>query len=673
MLLVATLFTTVSAAETVLNNEQVIDDWEILIGANSVAVSPDGRNVYVAAGGEDESDEGRNVVYWDRDPDTGALINQRIFHDNDNLFLANSVTVSPDGRNVYAAADNNARSEDESRVVYWDRDPETGALTNQQVIQDLDLYRVNSVTVSPDNRNVYTSACWKVIYWDRNKTTGVLTNKQVIQDDDNLDYASSVTVSSDGRNVYAAAGGSTSRIVYWDRHKKTGALTNQRVIQQEGHGIPCDFTVTSDGRNVYVACWNDQGVVFWDRDPDTGALTKQQQVIQQQHNYVPDSVTVSPDGRNMYGADGPGDRVVYWDRDPDTGVLTKQQVIDDKNLYQATSITVSPDGRNVYATSGGTVYGTVVYWDRIHTVSTTLVVVASIAVAVAVVVVVVVVVIVVVRCTKKSNTDADVQSMYDYASLPDNNANSSTSVSHLPSPSAPSPQHPTSVSHFPARVMDCAAVVSPNTSPVYGILVTALSPLAVAMQHIESVIGSQVVQTAVRSAINFASHTSLGTVDGLTPDMRAAINVYTQEGVVYRPLNDALRNKNRALLKPYFPFLKLLLTALDQLPNVVATVHRGVKLGLGDQYHIGKTVTWWAFSSCTRDGTTLQSDNFCGARGQRTLFTVRTESAKDISPYSRFVCSFVCMYVCMYVCTLLQVSRRGGGPAATWHRTARGF
>ena len=38
-----------------------------------------------------------------------------------------------------------------------------------------------------------------------------------------------------------------------------------------------------------------------------------------------------------------------------------------------------------------------------------------------------------------------------------------------------------------------------------------------------------------------------------------------------------LRNKDREKLKPYFRFLKLLLTGLGKIPSVSGTIFRGIK------------------------------------------------------------------------------------------------
>lgn len=105
---------------------------------------------------------------------------------------------------------------------------------------------------------------------------------------------------------------------------------------------------------------------------------------------------------------------------------------------------------------------------------------------------------------------------------------------------------------------------------------------------------------------------------------------------LYFALNTTLRAEDRRKLKPWFSYLKLILTALGQLPSSGRTVYRGVKLNLSKQYPEGKTFVWWGFSSCTSSMGVLENEEFLGKSGQRTLFTIDCESGKDISRHSYY-------------------------------------
>eukprot|EP00729_Bicosta_minor_P020448 gene20448-biopygen18272 len=89
-------------------------------------------------------------------------------------------------------------------------------------------------------------------------------------------------------------------------------------------------------------------------------------------------------------------------------------------------------------------------------------------------------------------------------------------------------------------------------------------------------------------------------LDGLTRDEAASINIYTQETPnIYRKLNSMLRDGDRDPLKPWFPFLKLLLTALHKLPSCPGTYNRIVSADIASQYTKGMKMVWWEFSSAT--------------------------------------------------------------------------
>ena len=83
-----------------------VDGVDGLAGSESVAISPDGRNVYVTG------DVEHALAVFRRDETTGALSfveTQRAGVGGvDGLAKVNSVTVSPDGQHIYAAgwADN---------------------------------------------------------------------------------------------------------------------------------------------------------------------------------------------------------------------------------------------------------------------------------------------------------------------------------------------------------------------------------------------------------------------------------------------------------------------------------------------------------------------------------------------------------------------------------------
>jgi hypothetical protein len=128
---------------------------------------------------------------------------------------------------------------------------------------------------------------------------------------------------------------------------------------------------------------------------------------------------------------------------------------------------------------------------------------------------------------------------------------------------------------------------------------------------------------------------------GLTDNESASILLYTmewepREKSFYIILNNTLQAVNRNLLKPWFLYLRLIMTSLAKLPSDSQRliVYRGVKLDLRAQYPQGSTVTWWGFSSCTTAIGVLSNERFLGCTGTRTLFNIECHSAKSIKSFS---------------------------------------
>ena len=85
----------------------------------------------------------------------------------------------------------------------------------------------------------------------------------------------------------------------------------------------------------------------------------------------------------------------------------------------------------------------------------------------------------------------------------------------------------------------------------------------------------------------------------LTHDEAGAIYLYTMEfqGSVslYTVINAVLRSAERGKVKPYGPFLRLLLGGLEKLPRITAVLHRGVPADLSPQFlgKVGRTVSMY--------------------------------------------------------------------------------
>ena len=143
-----------------------------------------------------------------------------------------------------------------------------------------------------------------------------------------------------------------------------------------------------------------------------------------------------------------------------------------------------------------------------------------------------------------------------------------------------------------------------------------------------------------------AKENSKNPSDGLTQDESAAIHLYTMEwtadvvdstGSLYIYLNRALRMADRTVLKPWFRYLKLLLTALAKLKtNPNQRVWRGIPKYDNAEYSVGSEVIWWAFSSCTISLNILESPLYLSNVGERTIFSIETFNGRAIHDHSHF-------------------------------------
>jgi 6-phosphogluconolactonase (cycloisomerase 2 family) len=337
-----------------------------LRGIWSMAISPDGRHLY-AAGYRDGA-----VALFSRDATTGRLTYVGRTKDGvggvEDTGSPCSVAVSPDGKHVYVA------SHWDHAVVVFSRDRITGELTFVEAQQDgvggVDgLYVSQWVTVSPDGRHVYAAGYrdYALAVFIRNEATGKLTFVEVQRDGingvDGLYGVSSVAVSPDGEYVYTTAYFDGTLAVF-RRDDATGRLSFLEV-QRDGvtgvEGLRGAYSVapSPDGKHVYVAGGGDHAVAVFSQDSATGELTfvevQQDDVGGVDGLQVALSVAVSPDGRYVYVAGRGEHALAMFSRDEKTGNLMFVESLRDglggvDGLQGASFVAVSPDrnGQHVY-------------------------------------------------------------------------------------------------------------------------------------------------------------------------------------------------------------------------------------------------------------------------------------------------------------------------------------
>jgi DNA-binding beta-propeller fold protein YncE len=350
-----------------------------LSGAQAVAVSPDGRSVYVAAG--------EDVVELSRDSATGALrpaLSPSAFScigarpsspcatKDPALSGADSLAVSPDSKFVYVGSSNTAT------VSAFHRARNGVLVPLAQSLRGAKRGRYFGCVEGAALVGIPRSSC-----------AGRVPP---------LNGVDALAMSPDGRELYAVSSGlepGTDSIVTLQRDPRSGGLrplpgTRGCVQSLPGRGCPpiaglegaSAITISPDGRFVYVASEVSGAVRGFTRNRANGVLTPllgRGGCVSSGNRAADDvsceekvpllggarSIAVSPDGREVYVAAFDPGAVVVLGRDPSSGMLGARrpgclQVASDAGcptglifLRGAASLAVGPHGRFVDVVSEG--------------------------------------------------------------------------------------------------------------------------------------------------------------------------------------------------------------------------------------------------------------------------------------------------------------------------------
>lgn len=341
-----------------------------LFGVTSLALSPDGDNVYVGSAD--------GLAIFDRDgtgglrqkfgaagcitrtgSQRGATTRTKSCASARGLFQVSSVTVSPDGRNVYVTSVD---------ALAFKRDSRTGALTQLKgragcvaatskgeggtdCVADPEIDGATSIVATPDGRQVYASSgtdsggAGAVAILDRDRKTGALARAPgragcIAQGDDctsarGLRGAETVAFSADGSNAYVVSFLGCTLAVF-DRDTAEGTLVQKPGVSgtatkhassgachNRAAGDPTGFTggaiaLSRDGRTLFVTAR--AGVAMYARSP-RGVLSYKGCVNDDGEGTcddvkvlnVPIAPAVSRDGRNLYVGVQGGDAIAAFD------------------------------------------------------------------------------------------------------------------------------------------------------------------------------------------------------------------------------------------------------------------------------------------------------------------------------------------------------------------------
>jgi len=382
-----------------------------LLGSGAVALSPDGRNLYVASSGSDA------IAVFTRNGRTGRLSQPKgaagciAAKGAEGCAAAvgldrpNSVAVSPDGRNVYAT------SLGSEAVTVFQRDPATGALSQRldgsgciaslplpNCVSGRALVGPDVIVVSPDGRNVYVGSFFgnAVAVFNRDASTGTLTQPSGsggclaatatsgCATGLALESIEGMAISGDGQSLYLGAAVSAA-VVVLARNPASGALTQAT----DGSGCITSTPLTGcttgtqlggadavalspDGGDVYLTALFSKSVTSFTRSTSSGLLTQKPGpagclVFLRAAGCsfgralnAPEGIAVAPDGRDVYAASYAPGAIAVLARGKRSGAVAQLPhrtgcvgAVPDcapaRALSGVGSLVLSPDGRYLYA------------------------------------------------------------------------------------------------------------------------------------------------------------------------------------------------------------------------------------------------------------------------------------------------------------------------------------
>jgi DNA-binding beta-propeller fold protein YncE len=383
------------------------------MGSRAIAVSPDGKNLYVASSKSDA------IAIFKRNARTGTLaqppgtggcvaVKGGGCASAVGLDGPNSVAVSPDGLNVYAT------SRASNAISVFQRNPSNGALAQLPgsagctsglpvpvCASGRALAGPDVVVVSPDGANVYVGSFLgnAVAVFDRDPASGALSQAG----DSTGCIAEAITgctkglalgapegmaISGDGAGVYVA-GALSNTVAVLTRDRTTGTLTQAT----DGQGCiansalaGCATGVQLSGANavafnpggdVYVTSLFSNSVTSFGRS-SSGGLAQKKGTLGclvylratgcsfGRALVAPEGLAVSPDGANVYAAAFTTGAIDVLARAKKSGTVNQLPgrsgciaarsvpgCTRGRALRGASSIALSPDGKYLYSTSFG--------------------------------------------------------------------------------------------------------------------------------------------------------------------------------------------------------------------------------------------------------------------------------------------------------------------------------
>ncbi|MGE4191225.1 MAG: beta-propeller fold lactonase family protein [Thermoanaerobaculia bacterium] len=324
-------FTRNAADGTLTFVDHIVDSGSLgLDGASAIAISPNGAQVYVSGSVESA------VQVFTRDSVTGNLtaLERQANGSGGVSGMASpaGLAVSPDGRHLYVAAVGS------NAIVTFSRNASTGALTFVSTQTNgggiSGLGGAVAVAVAPDGRNVLVAGETdnSLAYFTRNATTGALTFLIQYVDGtatgEGLAGVTSVAFSPRGDAFYAVGAADNAVVAYSrDLTSSTGAAT---YLEKEVDGLngadalggARSVAVSPDGNLLFVAAQGEGKIGVFRRIQTPGPQTHTLDYLSNSEFASASALSMTPGGEQLYVVASAEDRLALFSETRNTTPCT---------------------------------------------------------------------------------------------------------------------------------------------------------------------------------------------------------------------------------------------------------------------------------------------------------------------------------------------------------------
>ncbi len=344
----ATITTQVTSAQNLFFVKAYVEGQEGIKGikgATAVTVSHDGKSVYAAGY------NGNSLAVFARST-SGELVLLQTLEDDLNgvkgLGGANALSLSDDDKSVYVSAFN-----DHSLTVF-SRDTATGKLTFAQTQNN----STGPYDVAVKGDFVYTANAVgnSITVYQRDPASGGLAVLETVTGIANLKGVVDLAISDDGTQMYAAAATAGALLVF-NRDSNTGKLTLSQEFNNDAgksiSGLNSAYDVTTFGAFVYVASNSENSVALFARDATSKAVNFVEKIGNITGLTGVTALTLSPDHHYLYAAGTNADSLGIFTLTQSSGKLSYSNVVTQginnvTGLQGIQSVALSPDGTTIY-------------------------------------------------------------------------------------------------------------------------------------------------------------------------------------------------------------------------------------------------------------------------------------------------------------------------------------